>query len=73
VRQRGEWQNSHLPGAYNLPLQEVRLHAGRLDPTVHYVCYCNSGRRAAAAAHILTQIGIAASVLNGHYRHVGGG
>ncbi len=72
VRQRGEWQNSHLPGAYNLPLQEVRLHAGRLDPTVHYVCYCNSGRRAAAAAHILTQIGIAASVLNGHYRHVGG-
>lgn len=72
VRQRGEWQNSHLPGAYNLPLQEIRLHAGRLDPAIHYVCYCNSGRRAAAAAHILTQIGIAASVLDGHYRHVGG-
>lgn len=72
VRQRGEWQNSHLPGAYNLPLQEIRLHANRLDPAIHYVCYCNSGRRAAAAAHILTQIGIAASVLDGHYRHVGG-
>ncbi len=70
VRQRGEWQNAHLPGAYNLPLQEIRLHANRLDPACHYVCYCNSGRRAAAAAHILTQIGIAASVLDGHYRKV---
>ncbi len=72
VRQRDEWQNAHLPGAYNLPLQEIRPHASRLDPACHYVCYCNSGRRAAAAAHILTQIGIKASVLDGHYRQVGG-
>ena len=71
VRQRGEWQNAHLPGAYNLPLHELRMHAHRIDPSGHYVCYCNSGRRAAAAAHMLTQMGFTASVLNGRYRHVG--
>ncbi|MGE0811289.1 MAG: cyclic nucleotide-binding domain-containing protein [Immundisolibacter sp.] len=73
VRQRGEWQNAHLPGAYNLPLHELRLHAHRIDPAGHYVCYCNSGRRAAAAAHILTQMGFTASALHGHYRHIGAG
>ena len=71
VRQRGEWQNAHLPGAYNLPLHELRMHAHRLDPGGHYVCYCNSGRRAAAAAHILTQLGFTANALDGHYRHIG--
>ncbi len=71
VRQRGEWQNAHLPGAYNLPLHELRMHAHRLDPAVHYVCYCNSGRRAAAAAHILRQLGFTASALDRHYRYIG--
>lgn len=73
VRQRGEWHNAHLPGAYSQPLQELRLNAGRLDPDCHYVCYCNSGRRAAAAAHILTQLGFTASALQAHFRHVGDG
>lgn len=71
VRQRGEWQNAHLPGAYNLPLHELRLHAHRLDPSGHYVCYCNSGRRAVAAAHTLTQLGFTASALDSHFRHIG--
>ena len=71
VRQRGEWQNAHLPGAYNLPLQELRLNTSRLDPACRYVCYCNSGRRAAAAAHILTQLGFTACVLDRHYRYIG--
>lgn len=70
VRQRGEWQNAHLPGAYSMPLQELRLNVGRLDPTCHYVCYCNSGRRAVAAAHILTQLGFTASALDRHYRQI---
>lgn len=70
VRHRGEWQNSHLPGAYNLPLQELRQHANRLDPERHYVCYCNSGRRAQAAAHILVHLGFSASALDGHYRAI---
>ncbi|HCO44605.1 rhodanese-like domain-containing protein [Immundisolibacter sp.] len=72
VRQRGEWQNSHLPGAYNLPLHELRQHASRLDPETHYVCYCNSGRRAQAAAHILEQLGFKASVLDSHFRTISG-
>ena len=71
VRQRGEWQNAHLPGAYNLPLHELRMHAHRLDAGIPYVCYCNSGRRAAAAAHILRQLGFTASALAGHYRYIG--
>ncbi|GAB4349601.1 MAG: hypothetical protein Kow0073_03310 [Immundisolibacter sp.] len=70
VRHRGEWQHSHLPGAHNLPLQELRQHANRLPPERHYVCYCNSGRRAQAAAHILVQLGFSASALDGHYRSI---
>lgn len=73
VRQRGEWQNAHLPGALSLPLQEIRLGAHHLDLACHYVCYCNTGRRAAAAAHILSQLGFTASVLDGHFRQVGAG
>jgi rhodanese-related sulfurtransferase len=71
VRQRDEWQHAHLPGAHNLPLQEIRLRASSLDQAVHYVCYCNSGRRAAAAAQLLKQLGIDASIFNGPFRKIG--
>lgn len=70
VRQRGEWQHAHLPGALNVPLQEIRLQIAQLDPAVHYVCYCNSGRRAAAAAYTLTQHGFNAGVLDASYRAI---
>lgn len=70
VRQRGEWQHAHLPGALNVPLQEVRLQIAHLDQSTHYVCYCNSGRRAAAAAYILTQHGVTASILDAPYRAI---
>lgn len=71
VRQRDEWQHAHLPGAYNLPLQEIRLRVNDLDPMQHYVCYCNSGRRAAAAAQVLNHMDIRASVCDGRFLNIG--
>jgi CRP-like cAMP-binding protein len=63
VRSRAEFQHNHLPGAINMPLNESHRTAQALDHNTKYVCYCQTGRRSSAAAFILSQYGIEASVL----------
>lgn len=52
VRQQGEHDDSHIPGAVHIPLHEL---AGRLTeaPTGEVWVHCGSGYRAAIAASIL--------------------
>jgi rhodanese-related sulfurtransferase len=54
-----------LEGAINLPLYFIRLKLKSLDPNLHYVAYCDTGRRSSAAAYILAERGLNASVLKG--------
>jgi rhodanese-related sulfurtransferase len=65
VRLPSEYENFHLEGALNLPLYFIRLKLKQLDPKVHYVTVCDTGRRSSAAAYILAERDLNASVLKG--------
>nr|WSW65777.1 rhodanese-like domain-containing protein [Streptomyces sp. NBC_00995] len=60
VRTPGEFQTSHIPGAYNVPLDTLREHRmelGRhLDEDV--VLVCRSGARATQAEEALAEAGL---------------
>lgn len=63
VRLPSEFDNSHFDKAMNLPLYFIRLKLKSLDRNVHYVTYCDTGRRSSAAAYILSERGFHAAVL----------
>lgn len=63
-----EYQFDGLPGAVNLPLNEIRQAMGMLDPAKEYIVYCQSGRRSSAAAFLLSQRGYRACLLEGGLR-----
>ena len=65
VRHAKEFQRSRLPRSTNIPLHELRMRLHELDNTTHYICYCSTGKRSAAAAFLLKQNGYHSSVLNG--------
>ncbi len=63
VRHPPEYRYDKLPGAINVPLNDIRNAIGVLSRTVSYIAYCQSGRRSAAAAFILAQAGYDVYVL----------
>ncbi len=60
VRTPAEFETSHIPGSYNVPLDLLREHrgeiAGHLDENV--VLVCRSGQRATAAGEALRDAGL---------------
>jgi len=65
VRYPSEYQYDKLPGAINVPLNEVRNMFAVLDRSREYVVYCQSGRRSSAAAFLFAQRGFRVSLLDG--------
>lgn len=65
VRLPSEFENNRLEDALNVPLYFIRLKLKTLDPKIHYVTYCDTGRRSSAGAYILAERGMNASVLRG--------
>lgn len=65
VRYPAEFAENGLPGAINLPLNEIRSAIGLLDRQHEYIVYCQSGRRSSAGAFLLAQNGLEAYVLQG--------
>jgi rhodanese-related sulfurtransferase len=65
VRFPAEFQQDGLPGAINIPLNDIRLAATALDSANEYIVYCQTGRRSSAAAFLLSQRGLRASLLDG--------
>ena len=65
VRYPSEYQYDKLPGAINVPLAEVRNMFAVLDRSREYIAYCQSGRRSAAAAFLLSQRGFKVWLLDG--------
>ena len=59
VRTPGEFQNGHLAGAINIPLQELDRRLQELRPyrDTELVLYCESGMRAGYAERMLRQQG----------------
>ena len=65
-----EFEESRIPGARLLPLQQLRRQGVfDLDPALTYVVCCLSGRRSSVAAFLLRERGIRALSLKGGLRH----
>ena len=54
VRTPDEYSLGSLPGAVNIPLDELRSRLGELEREKHYVVICAVGVRAYLAARILS-------------------
>ena len=57
VRQPGEYQQEHLPGARLIPVAELADRLSELDPAKPTITYCESGMRSRAAASVLVTAG----------------
>ena len=64
VRLPSEFDEGHRPGSQNLPLRLLRAKTRQLPRELLYICTCDSGRRSAVAAYLLTQRGYQAAVLD---------
>lgn len=59
VRTTGEFESAHLPGAYNVPLDQLREHASELRRVQSpVVLICQSGGRARQAEAMLREAGM---------------
>jgi CRP-like cAMP-binding protein len=65
VRLQDEHENWALKNSINVPLAHIRDKANVLDSRKKYIIYCDTGRRSAAAAFILSQRGFEVCVLEG--------
>jgi len=58
VRRPDEFADGHLPGAINIPYDQVAARAAEIGPpAADVVLYCRSGRRSAVAAATLEELG----------------
>lgn len=57
VRQPGEYERGHLPGAQLIPVKTLDKRLGELDPGKLTITYCAAGVRSRAAASVLNNAG----------------
>ena len=57
VRLPGEFENRAIRGSANLPLSALRDQSADLDSDTTYIVCCDTGRRSAAGAFVLSQRG----------------
>jgi rhodanese-related sulfurtransferase len=58
VRTPGEFASGHVPGAVNIPFDELPRRAAEIGPTsTPVVLYCRTGRRSGIAADALQKAG----------------
>jgi CRP-like cAMP-binding protein len=65
VRMDSEHRANGIRGSMNVPLYMLRLKSESLDRNKRYICYCETGRRASAAAFLLSEKGFESYVLKG--------
>ena len=67
VRTPDEFASGHVPGAVNVPIDQLAARTGELDAQREVVVYCERGGRAAKAADALTAAGFTdVKLLSGH-------
>ena len=78
VREQGEWDAGHIPGATLLPLADVPQRIGEVQPDkdAPLLLHCAVGGRSARAADWLTQMGytnvVSMKAPLGHWKEQGG-
>lgn len=57
VRTSGEYQMGHIPGAVNVPYDEIATQAASWDRDATYVVYCATGARSLTAVQTMESMG----------------
>ncbi|MBK8047108.1 MAG: rhodanese-like domain-containing protein [Anaerolineales bacterium] len=57
VRTAGEFASGYIPGAINIPLQELNGKLNKIPKDKPVIIYCASGSRSGSAANMLLQTG----------------
>jgi len=57
VRTQGEYALGHIPGAINVPVDQLQTTAANWNRNAAYVVYCASGVRSAQAQDIMKSMG----------------
>lgn len=70
VRTEMEFNNGHIEGALNIPVDSLRERIGELDKNKEILEYCQVGLRGYVAARILEQKGFKVKNLTGGYKSV---
>jgi NADPH-dependent 2,4-dienoyl-CoA reductase/sulfur reductase-like enzyme/rhodanese-related sulfurtransferase len=68
VRTPHEYDGGHIPGAVNIPVDDLRSRLGELPHDRDIVCYCQVGQRGYLATRILSQAGFPAANVAGGYK-----
>lgn len=68
VRYEEEYQSSFVPGSTLIPLPDIRSYLDELDPDDDYLVMCAAGKRASAAAMLMQQHELKATVIEGGMR-----
>lgn len=70
VRLPGEFENTRIANSRNIPLSALRLEANTLARGKKYIVCCDTGRRSASAAFVLSQRGFEVFVLEDGFASV---
>ncbi len=68
VRTAQEFANGHIPGAVNIPVDDLRSRLNELPQDRKIAVYCQVGQRGYIATRILVQKGFSAANIGGGYK-----
>lgn len=68
VRTPQEFASGHIPGAVNIPVDELRSRLNELPRDRRIAAYCQVGQRGYLATRILLQVGFSAANVGGGYK-----
>ena len=68
VRTAGEFAEGYIPGAVNIPVDELRHRIGEIPRDRKVAVYCQVGQRGYLATRILLQKGFPAANIGGGYK-----
>jgi rhodanese-related sulfurtransferase len=68
VRTAQEFANGHIPGAINIPVDDLRSRLNELPQNRRIAAYCQVGQRGYLATRILVQKGFSVANIGGGYK-----